>query len=405
MAVSAVYNTAFAHGIVTSFSVPTSQIWSSTGTGGGTLSVSSSINRRTGGFSLDINKTSSSSTTVFCYKNLTAANKWAVRFYVYFQSLPASTTRIFTIEDSVLSNHFKMSVTSNKLAVGFTAGGADTASTTTITTGVWYRVDLQIDVSANQFSCNWQIDGVAQTSSTPTFTAGTLDRLVFGVSSNSTTTLRFNFTDVILSNTLGDYPIGPGLGYYALPTSMGTHVNSGRFQNGDGTAVGSGTPALLADWPPIATGGNTDYLKQVTADGVGESSYIEIKNVQEASLAVFNAVTAYLAYTSNTTASNNGGCVVRRTDGTEITVFGSDSSLADYSDGSITSWRFSQALVTAPSGGWTQAELNALLFRCGYATDVTPNPYWGALLIEYDAVIPPPPIKTIRTAVGRAANW
>ena len=72
--------------------------------------------------------------------------------------------------------------------------------------------------------------------------------------------------------------------------------------------------------------------------------------------------------------------------GTEITIYGNDATPVDYSDGSITNYFYSAILIAAPGGGWDTTELNALLFRCGYSTDVNPNPYWGALLIEYDVV-------------------
>ena len=39
------------------------------------------------------------------------------------------------------------------------------------------------------------------------------------------------------------------------------------------------------------------------------------------------------------------------------------------------------------SGPWTTALLNALVARVGYASDVSPNPYWDALLLEYDVPI------------------
>ena len=31
--------------------------------------------------------------------------------------------------------------------------------------------------------------------------------------------------------------------------------------------------------------------------------------------------------------------------------------------------------------------LNAVVARVGYSSDVTPNPYWDALLLEYDVPI------------------
>jgi hypothetical protein len=105
-----------------------------------------------------------------------------------------------------------------------------------------------------------------------------------------------------------------------------------------------------------------------------------------------NGVQGFVAYTASGTAANTGAALVRRLDGTEIGIFGSlTTGRADFSDGSINDWWFNQATVTAPpTGGWTTQEFNGLQFRIGYSTDVSPQPFWGALLLEYDVSIPSP---------------
>ncbi|HLQ48826.1 MAG TPA: hypothetical protein VK233_07615, partial [Candidatus Dormibacteraeota bacterium] len=44
--------------------------------------------------------------------------------------------------------------------------------------------------------------------------------------------------------------------------------------------------------------------------------------------------------------------------------------------------QYASVIVAPASVPWTQAAVNGLLGRIGFSTDVTPNPYWDALLLE-----------------------
>lgn len=383
-----VWLTAFAHGVPTSNNGPANAaIWDGSGLGGGTITISSAINRRVGGFSLEIDKTTSTSSCYVLRTMSAAQTVWVVRLYVYVQTMPTTSSRIFQLDATDTSDlYLFLNAAGNAFEIDF-AGGGVAQTSSAITTNTWYRIDLLYDVSGTTWTCDWELDGVAQGQLTfANGAAGTgAVSLVFGMSSTGASVYKANITDFIASNTSADYPIGAGKGYYLLPSSMGTSINSTRFQEGDGTAIDASSYQFVDEWPPNQTGGNTDYIKQVTADAGGEASYIEFGlDDRPDSEGAINGVVGFLAYTSATTSANNAGCVVVKNGGTEITIYGDDAVPVDYSDGSITNYFYAAQVITAPGGGWTTAELNALLFRCGYSTDVSPNPYWGSLLIEYD---------------------
>jgi hypothetical protein len=79
------------------------------------------------------------------------------------------------------------------------------------------------------------------------------------------------------------------------------------------------------------------------------------------------------------TLADEGACIIKRSDDTEIAIWGSPAARADYSESSMF---YKSAIITPPAGGWTQAEINALRARIGYSNDVSPVPYWENLLIE-----------------------
>ena len=43
---------------------------------------------------------------------------------------------------------------------------------------------------------------------------------------------------------------------------------------------------------------------------------------------------------------------------------------------------YKSAIITAPGGGWTQSEINALYTRLGYSSDASPDPYWYNIMLE-----------------------
>jgi hypothetical protein len=49
---------------------------------------------------------------------------------------------------------------------------------------------------------------------------------------------------------------------------------------------------------------------------------------------------------------------------------------------SETTLTYASAVVTPAAAPWTQAAVNGLLTRIGYAGDANPDPYWDGLMLE-----------------------
>ena len=390
--VKTVFNTAFYNRILNTNGPANFDIWDGLGDAGGTLSVSSTINRRTGGFSLDVDKNAPATSTLYRRKDFqNASNKWAGRFYIFFQKMPNIKMRLFGLDDSLsVVNGLRFSVDSSAFRTEW-GTFASSPAPNVIVTGTWYRIDFKCDTSANAFKTDWMIDGVSQPTYIFTGTAGTQNQITFGVVTSSSGTCRVNYADAIFSQTYEDYPIGAGMGWALLPNSVitGSWLTPTNFQEDDTTAIDQNSWNRLDEWPP-STGSTSDYIKQTTIMSTGYIPF-GIQDRQDSGLGIINGVQAFLGYTSSGTLTNTGGAIVRRLDGTEVGIFGSTTGRADYSDGNINDWFFAMTQVDKPpTGGWTTNEINGLGFRIGYSTDVSPQPFWGALLLEYDVSIPSP---------------
>jgi len=254
----------------------------------------------------------------------------------------------------------------------------------TVVANTWYRVDMKVDVSANPKLYDWQIDGVAQTQISKAEVATILSTLGFGT--DIAQTLTCYYEDAFISVTASDYPIGAGEIKSLSPDADGTHSPA----TPDCIRGGGVSPALInggntafqyMDDVPFPTGASptTDRINQDITTG-HTTHYVEV-TFPDIAETVINGVQGELAYGGDSTTANNGATLAVRSDATEITIFAGDMS--------ETSVFYKSAIVTAPGGGWTQAEVNALKMRLGKSSDITPNPFWQALMFEYDAVAAP----------------
>jgi hypothetical protein len=138
--------------------------------------------------------------------------------------------------------------------------------------------------------------------------------------------------------------------------------------NEDDSAVGSGSPARLADDPMTST---ATYLKQ-TATGAG--AYAELTFADTAD-PCFNGVQATVAvHASAATGTNNANARV---------VSGA-ASTSLFTNINGTSLKYATSIVTPPASPWSQSGVNALVAQAGYATSVSTVPYWDAFLVEVD---------------------
>jgi hypothetical protein len=59
-----------------------------------------------------------------------------------------------------------------------------------------------------------------------------------------------------------------------------------------------------------------------------------------------------------------------------------------------------RSAIVPRAGGWTTAAVNALRARIGYSSDVSPNPFWEALLLEVATVTTSPATVTVTATAG-----
>jgi hypothetical protein len=310
------------------------------------------------------------------------------RVYVLLDSLPAADAKVIHV-NATTGNYptlwFKQST--GTWAARWADGDALVDSGITVTANQWYRWDAKVDVSANPKLYDWQIEGTPQTQISKAETATTLIACGFGTDLAQTFTCYY--TDVFISVTAGDYPIGAAETHFLSPDGDGTHSPA----TPDCIRGGGASPALISgsnlayqymDDVPFPSGAapTTDRIYQDIATSHA-NHYVEMTIADIVGSPTINGVMALLAYGGTSSTANNGGTSVIRSDATEIGVNGTIAAPADMSETNVF---YKIVIVTAPGGGWTPSEVNALKFRIGGSTDINPLPTWQALGIEADYV-------------------
>ena len=240
--------------------------------------------------------------------------------------------------------------------------------------GVWHRVDIRTNTSANPWVVDWQVDGVAQTSIQNT---GVSPVMVDGVQlGGSSATYTCQWDDVVVSATSGDYPLGAHDVLFSVPTGDGTHVaGTNTIEANDGTDIVSPNAfPLLDEWPANLT----DYIKQMIA---GSGNYAEVTFADAPTGKTIWGVEATAALFSSNTGANNGTTRIVSSAGTTVL----DVYTGDMSE---TSLNYIRGMVTDPGGGgWTKADYDGLKARVGFSTNVSASvPFWSALLLQYAVV-------------------
>lgn len=244
-----------------------------------TVNTFSTANPRSGARALRSNPTSATTQTDSVASIFTAGGSVSVtRFYIYFTTLPNANVWInLVISASLQSGGCYFQVSDSKL---YARGGAtgNGASGFTVTTGQWYRIDLRVNMSANPWTIDMQVNGTAVGSATNAVASSTVSsyRLLYA----GTWSGNVDLDDFISSETSDDYPIGAGNVYHFVPTSDGTHVTAGTndFEYSDSgtdiTAASTDVWSYLDDVPMINifTSG-----KGVRANAPATTEYIQVK--------------------------------------------------------------------------------------------------------------------------------
>lgn len=351
-----------------------------------TLLASASFNTgtvRSGARSLRINPTAASTGQATSIA-LTSSAIWVARFYVFFTTLPSANCTLLTMGQSG-QVRFQQSDSKIYALSAITQG----ATGITVTTGQWYRIDASFDGSSGKVT-DVQVDGVAcGTATTGSPVSGT--QLVLGTAASMTA--DYYIDDLVVTNTLADYPIGAGNVYNFVPTSDGTHNVAGasdfqRTLTGTDITNATTTAYQLVDNIPLDTGtaasvgtfvnmiappNATDYVECIFGPAPGISTPTVAPRAVEVVAAIAQAGTG------------TGNMIIRLNDnGTVATVYTATTVAG------VTSYAYKRAhFAIAPTGGaWTvvsgDGNFNNLRVRYGSpaAVDANPDQYFAATMVE-----------------------
>lgn len=307
-----------------------------------------------------------------------------VSIYIRFASFPTSDSTLF-FGHVTAGSGLRIEFNQANSRIDASVGGSGTQTGLVVSLDTWYRVDARMNCASSGNSViDWQIaTGDGSATSYTQVSVAQADTTFIGLRLGSTSSETFDiyYDDIIISQTSGDYPIGPHGTERLAPTSDGTH-NAGTniIEDNAGTDIGTTTAYdKLDSVPPDAT----TYIRQA-ANGTGNYAEVQFANITATHSSII-AARAVLAYTSETTTANRGACIVSKDDFASHTeVWGNPTTTQDYSDGSTSNLFYKGAII---SGATDDTTVNALEARIGYSGDASPDPYWVDLWIEVAYVI------------------
>src|SRR5215210_2043788 len=316
---------------------------------------------RNGAYSLRIADAAAGS-TVGALKTFTATNVVVARFAIRLSALPSVSSSLVYV-DSGTDLVFGYDQPSQKFSL--TLGASTATSASTVSAGSWYVIDLRYDLRANPNLGDWRVGGVAQTQVARAAAASTANGFGLRATANSSI-YTANFDDLFVANQAKAYPIGNGKVVRLIPDGVGTHNTPGDFRDDDNTAVDAASWQRIDEVPLTSV---ADYVLQLNNSA---TSYLEFTFGNTAETCV-REISAVVAYRSATNTANNG----------KTSIFdGTSESIVFSGDMSNTAIQYGSAIVTPGAAPWTQAAVNGLVTRVGYASDANPDPYWDALVLE-----------------------
>lgn len=314
------------------------------------------------------------------------------RFYIRFASLPTGDIYIFHAANSTarLGVAFKSSDSKLYCATGSTPSVGATG--VSVTTGVWYRIDVKLDQTAGAKVVDAKVDGtdLAQKTSSDAG-APSVIRLGYTV----TYTADFYIDDYITSETGADYPFGAGYVNHFVPVSDGAHSTgtAGNFKTGAaGSNITDATTdsyQLIDDVPLDDTTPDADDYINAAADTGAGSNYVEhvfgpASGISTPASAP-RAVEVIVAYHQAGTGSGN--CSFKLNDN------GTEDIITSLSGAGVTTIRYARKHYANPPsglGGWkasgTNGNFNNLRHRFGYSSDSNPDQYFDCAMIEAEFV-------------------
>lgn len=229
----------------------------------GTAPTVQSAEKRTGTYAL---KSTAAAGTSDYIKNLAASAYYLVgRFYFKVVSGQWPTSQSCILYANV-SPYMCIFLTDGdvekKIGIGY--GSTLLQKSGVITEDVWHQVDFKIDGHASPWTIDAKVDGVALTQGTYASAAALIPGFDIGLYHSTTGTVYFD--DLVLSQTPGDYPIGPGGVEGLYPSGAGVSnptPSVTNIQDNGSVTVDDGSNPANVELDEVPLGSGTDYIKQV----------------------------------------------------------------------------------------------------------------------------------------------
>lgn len=258
------------------------------------------------------------------------------------------------------------------------SSGADSTNGIVITTGVWYCIDLKVNSTANPWTIDMQVDGVAVTQFTLAAAAANISEIIIGTTDSITA--DFFMDDMIYSQTAADYPIGPGEVDAYSPSSDGTHsFTAGDMRYGDsGGNVATNASDVNTKLSDVPVGSGTlasDSIEQIV---VRSTAYVEVK-FPTVTTKIPQGVSVILAHHESSTSNNSQIHKLRDNNGAT-----EDAFLTIATAAGVVAQRFAQkCYAVIPGGtGWTNTAFNNLVYRGPFAGLITAIPKIDGVMLE-----------------------
>lgn len=373
---------------------------------------------RSGARSMRVNPTASNGQIQLNNITLTTVN--VIRFYLYFATLPTVDTPLLFLNASAGPGiTFKQS--NNSLYLGrFTGGVVSVASATGIpvATGQWYLIDYRINSTSNPWTEALSVNGVEVTFSHAV--AGSTPTLLLLGSAFTPTTFDAFFDDFILSQTNGDYPIGPGHVHHFVPVSddQGHNIaGTGDFQRtltGVDILNATTTAFQLVDDVPLESGAGVDWINMVAPPNTGDyvscrfgpAPGINSPDLPPRAVEVIAGI--------HQAATGTGNMEIRIRDAINSTTMYSATAVAG-----VTTIIYKRGHFASPPSGaakwglgtpgvFTNGNFNNIGFQFGSpsAVDANPDQYLDCIMIEAEfADFVSPKGKFIKQSINRSATY
>ncbi len=360
--------------------------------GGGTNPTFVTSTKRSGDRALRCNHTAQSGTLGL---NLTAGNTTVARFYIRFATLPNANTSLFYLNDTTGWRYgvgFQSSSSTLKAHYFNSSGGTFTfgASGVTVTTGVWYRVDIKITYASLTKVIDVKVDGTDCTQASSNLTETAISGNPRLGSSTSSTT-DFYVDDFIYSTTSGDYPLGAGHVNHFVPVSDGTHSTgtAGNFKVGAAganiTDASTTSYQLIDDVPLDDVTPDTDDYINLAADTGATANYVEhvIGPAPGISTPTLGPRGVEVIYAYHAATTGTGAHILKINDN------GTEDDVQSFNAAGSASIRYARKHYADPPSAasvWTTiagaGNFNNLRSRFGFSNDGNPDQYLDCVMIE-----------------------